>query len=203
MANVDVNIEKWKKRLLDLGKKNRLINYRETKRSNIKITSPNSAELYSKLVINEKVLTFAHSNQNDFDDADSLRGGFVYRGDIETDRSLSEQQKTLANLRSKARLAAEEQGVNILYLSVGFLKWKESKDSDQILLSPIILIPVTLSLESITSPFVLSLHEDEIVINPTLLHKLENDFGIVIPDFDSNEGDIVSFFSEMRKIVNN
>ena len=55
MANVDVNIEKWKKRLLDLGKKNRLINYRETKRSNIKITSPNSAELYSKLVINEKV----------------------------------------------------------------------------------------------------------------------------------------------------
>lgn len=37
MAAIDVRIDKWKKRLLDLGKRNRLINYRETKRSNIKI----------------------------------------------------------------------------------------------------------------------------------------------------------------------
>ena len=203
MANADLRIEKWKKRLLDLGKRNRLINYRETKRSNINITSPSLVDLYTRLVLNEEALTFSHSsqNENDFDDVDSLSVDSIIKGDIETNRTIKEQQKTLGNLRSKTKIAAEEQGVNILYLSVGFLKWTESPDSDQILVSPIILVPVTLTLESITSPFVLSLHEDEIVVNPTLSHKLENDFGIALPNFDSYENDVEAFLHSIREIV--
>lgn len=203
MANVDLRIEKWKKRLLDLGKRNRLINYRETKRSNINITSPSLVDLYIRLVLNEEALTFSHSsqNENDFDDVDSLSVDSIIKGDIETNRTIKEQQKTLGNLRSKTKIAAEEQGVNILYLSVGFLKWTESPDSDQILVSPIILVPVTLTLESITSPFVLALHEDEIVVNPTLSHKLENDFGIALPNFDSYESDVEAFLHSIREIV--
>ncbi len=201
MANIDVRIEKWKKRLLDLGKRNRLVNYRETKRSNIKITAPNLADIYTKLVVNEKALTFSSSSQYNFDETESSGSEYVIKGDLETNRSIKEQQITLANLRSKTKIAAEEQGVNILYLSVGFLHWKESIDSDQILVSPIVLVPVTLTRESITSPFVLSLHEDEIVVNPTLSHKLENDFNISFPNFDSNENDIESFLYSIREIV--
>ena len=64
------------------------------------------------------------------------------------------------------------------------LKWKERDDSSQVFSSPIILVPVKLLIESITSPYRMVLHDDEIVINPTLSHKLDNDFGIIIPEFD-------------------
>ena len=47
-------IEIWKKLLLDYGKRNRLINFKESKRSTVKITSPLCAEFYEVLVTNEK-----------------------------------------------------------------------------------------------------------------------------------------------------
>ncbi len=60
MTSINLRIEKWKKKLLDLGKRNRLINYRETKRSNLKITSPEIDELYRKLVVDEDSLEFPY-----------------------------------------------------------------------------------------------------------------------------------------------
>lgn len=88
-------------------------------------------------------------------------------------------------MRYKANTSIEEQGINTLYLTFGMLKWKERDDSSQVFSSPIILVPVKLLIESILSPYRLVLHDDEIVINPTLSHKLNNDFGIVMPEFDS------------------
>jgi hypothetical protein len=109
-------------------------------------------------------------------------------------------QKTLKVLRDKAKTAIEEQGVNILYLSFGFIKWTESPSSDYWFNSPILLVPASLTIEAITSPYVLSLHEDEIVINPTLCYKLENDFGITLPTF-SEETDIRHYFESIKDIV--
>jgi hypothetical protein len=48
MQDLDIKIEQWKKRLLDLGKRNRLINFKETKRSNVAITSPSYEVLLPK-----------------------------------------------------------------------------------------------------------------------------------------------------------
>lgn len=146
-------------------------------------------------------MEFPYPIDENYDDFDEGSYGAVSNGDIETNRSIKEQQKTLRNLRDKAKTATEEQGVNILYLSFGFLKWKESIDSEQIIISPIVLVPVTLTLESITSPFVLNLHEDEIVFNPTLVYKLENDFGINLTEFDGHEDDITEYLESINEIA--
>ncbi len=61
-------------------------------------------------------------------------------------------------------------------------------------------MPVIINWESITSPFVLNLHEDEIVVNPTLIYKLDNDFGIKLPEFDTEDG-LKSYFAEVRGII--
>ncbi len=201
MADSEQLIDKWKKRLLDLGKRNRLINYRETKRSNIKIITPGIQELYSRLVLKEQQLEFPYIEE-EFDESGELsENDFVASGDLFTDRTIREQQKTLRSLRSRAKTAIEEQGVNILYLSLGFLHWKEIDDSNRELVSPIILVPVSLTVESITSPYVLGLHEDEIVVNPTLVHKMENDFGLRIPDFDSDDEDIENYLTNLNSLV--
>ena len=56
--NIDQKIEIWKNKLLDLGKRNRLINYRETKRSTLSIKKPDAFALWDSLVENDKPLEF-------------------------------------------------------------------------------------------------------------------------------------------------
>lgn len=68
-----------------------------------------------------------------------------------------------------------------------------------IITSPIVLVPVSLTLEFITSPFVLRLHEDEIVINPTLKYKMEHDFGVTLPEFDADEDSITEYLNKCQK----
>jgi len=195
IIDIEHKIENWKNKLLDLSKKNRLLNYRETKRSSLQILSPDCISLWNSFVNDEKPLEFPYY------DEDSIKSESPST-EIETNQNTKDTQKTLRNLRDKSKTAKEEQGVNILYLSFGFLKWTESTDSDYTFNSPIILVPVTLTVKSISSPYILSLHEDEIVINPTLSYKLENDFGITLPDFD-DDVDIKHYLENIIKLVTN
>lgn len=192
--NIERKIEIWQNKLLDLGKRNKLLNYRETKRSTLRIITPGIYEFWNSFVKNEKPLEFPF--YDDIEDEEDI----TLLTSVETNQSIKDMQKTLRNLRDKAKTATEEQGINALYLSFGFLEWSESKDSEQFFRAPLILVPVTLTVESISSPYVLSLHEDEILINPTLQYKLENDFGISLPEFDE-DGDLREYFSSFNALV--
>lgn len=198
---MDSRVDAWKKKLLDLGKKNRLLNYRDTKRGSIRIVAPDSLSLWQTFVEDEKPIVFPYINEeaelNSDDDGDSFE---VIKGDVETNKTPSEQQKTLRALRNKAQSFISEQGVNALYLAFGLLTWTESASSKQVIQSPLILVPVSLQWESITSPFVLQLHDDEIVVNPTLAYKMENDFGITMPSLETGKSP-EAFFNELDKRV--
>ncbi|MDR2652987.1 MAG: DUF4011 domain-containing protein [Prevotellaceae bacterium] len=193
--NIESKIDVWKSKLLDLGKRNRLLNYKGTKRSSLQILNPDCISLWKSFVQDEKPLKFPYYDEFSIELEESSYS-------IQTNQTIKEMQKTLKSLRDKAKTANEEQGTNILYLSFGFLKWTESKNSDYVFSSPIILVPVTLTVESIASPYILSLHEDEIVLNPTLCHKLENDFGITLPEFDEDI-DIRRYFENIHQLVTN
>lgn len=195
-------IETWKKLLLDFGKRNRLINFKETKRSNVKITTPSYRNLFEVLAVQEKSLNFPFAKKVKIDEDGEEVYDAIVPGDMETAKSLGELQKTLKALRYKAITSIEEQGINILFLAFGLLKWTESDDSEQILISPLVLVPVKLTIESLTSPYILSSHEDEVVVNPTLSHKLNHDFGIQLPEFDSYNDDIEVYFSKIEKLIN-
>ncbi|HBV85321.1 MAG TPA: DNA/RNA helicase [Desulfosporosinus sp.] len=201
MVQIDQKLEAWKNKLLDLSKRNRLLNYRDTKRSSLRIKKPTIFELWKSFVVEETPLKFPYYDDEQyqlFENDDNE----VFEESVVTNQSIKEQQKTLRSLREKAKTAMEEQGVNILYLSFGFLRWREGSISEQYFLSPIVLVPVTLTLESITSPFVMGLHEDEITINPTLLYKLSNDFGIELPEFDP-DGSLENYLNEIDALVKN
>ncbi|OEH86837.1 hypothetical protein BHU72_00800 [Desulfuribacillus stibiiarsenatis] len=202
MANIDFKLDIWKKKLLDLGKRNRLINFRESKRSSLNITSPELEDLFQRLVGDEDTLTFPYPMDKQLDEEDSYEARTeIIGGDLETDHTIKEQQRTLKALRDKAKTAMEEQGVNILYLSFGFLNWSESTDSSLNIVSPLVLVPVSITIASITEPYKLTIHEDEIVVNPTLAHKLENDFRIILPDFDFQNEEITNFLNRVAELV--
>lgn len=190
MVNINEKYELWKNKLLDLGKRNKLLNYGRSARSNVYIEYPECVDLWNMFVRDELTVTFPFENEGVNDTESGIKSN------VQTDKTVKELQNTLRTLRSKAQTAIEEQGVNVLYLSFGFLEWTEGNDC---YVAPLILVPVTLSVRSIKSPYQLKLHEDEIILNPTLVYKLKND-GIILPSFDEN-GDIDDFFDEVRKEI--
>lgn len=193
-------IEYWKRFLLDFGKRNRLINFKDGKRTNVIITSPTYDMLYKKIAILEETISFPYVKKTVKSNVD---GEVIINADnVETSKTVVELQNTLRNLRYRAKTSIEEQGINVLFLTFGLLKWTEREGSSQILASPIILVPVKLTLESLSSPFKLHLHEDEIVVNPTLAHKFENDFGIRLPAFDSGQS-IADYFNSLNETIEN
>lgn len=207
MAEIDSRIEKWQKRLLDLGKKNRLINFWETKRSTLKIVNPEIDNLYSELVMKSHNLEFLFPEiselQNEEDLENEIEALEILKGDITTNQEFKDQQATLRNLRNRARTALEEQGVNILFVTFGLLNYKENETSSVFFSAPIILVPVKIELRSISSPFILSVLDDEIVINPTLAYKLEHEYNLKIPEFEPEDNNILSYLEQIEKLVQN
>lgn len=190
MQEIEVQIENWKKRLLDLGKQNRLINYRETKRGNIKIVIPELDCLYDGLA-SGKSYVFPLTEEEIENKSETL---------LQTNKSITEQQHILKALRDKAKISLEEQGVNTLFLAMGLLKWKENKEDKQFLQSPIVLVPVELTTPSLTSPYRIELLEEEIVTNPTLSYKLEKEYGFQLPVFDENSN-VLEYLIELNDKV--
>ena len=189
--------------MLDFGKRNRLINFKDGKRSNVHIVSPSYETIFEKIAVKENPIVFPYSKKVFIDDEGNEFHETVIEGDVETNKTVPELQKTLKVLRYRANTSIEEQGINILFLAFGMLKWRETDESTETFSSPIILVPVKLVIESITSPYKLVPHEDEIVVNPTLLYKLENDFGIILPDFDDTQDSISDYFDRCEKKVQN
>ncbi len=89
---------------------------------------------------------------------------------------------TLERMRAKMRDFQNNRGINPLYLVFGMLQWYETDTSEEMISSPLLLVPVELRVKSRSDTFEIARTPDrEIVINPTLRAKLERDFGIVLP----------------------
>ncbi len=120
--------------------------------------------------------------------------------------SLTEARLTRAlyNLRARARSAAEEQGVNILFVAFGLLHWLDPESKDEVQ-SPIILAPVRLEKERGREAYALELLEDDLLLNPTLAYKLKTDFDLRLPDLpdDLEETGLAPYFDQLRGLINN
>lgn len=107
---------------------------------------------------------------------------------LETPLGPEAQARRLLRLASDARTAEEEQGLNILYLAIGFLKWRESSSSEVWREAPLVLLPIELVRNERTSTFDIRAREDDITTNLPLQERLRTDFGIVLPEIDETEG---------------
>lgn len=211
-ASLERKIGRWKRELLDTGKRNKMINYRETSRSTLKILEPSLEELFNKLAISEKSLTFQKPINKDTDYRtyaflsllETLSYSLpVHVGDIKADGTIVEREKTLKNLRSKTKLAREEQGTNILYLSFGFILWRETDRPNAVWMkAPLLMMPVSLELKSMNAPYTISRYEDDIEVNPTLDYLLNSEYGIDLPTFELKDKKSISdYLDTIENIV--
>ena len=89
----------------------------------------------------------------------------------------------LLKIRAEAQSYIEEQGVNVLFLALGFLHWFESDNSGEVRRAPLIMVPVKLVRQNAQDPFKVEYTGDELVFNLSLEAKLRADFGIQMPEF--------------------
>ena len=86
-------IDIWKKLLIDFGKRNRLINFFEGKRSNVRITTHSFEKLWELVVANEKEIVFPYAKKVQVDDEGEEIYETVIKGDVETNaRTLSQRR---------------------------------------------------------------------------------------------------------------
>ena len=205
---LDKKIKRWEDQLLDLGKRNKMISFGE--RGTLKILKPDFPDLYKQIVIEEKELTFQKAIDRDSDirvySILSLLDKMSYPmevniGDIRAKGTLPEVNKTLRNLRAKSRLALDEQGTNILYLVFGFIEWHERGGKDAWIRSPLLLVPVSITMSSLNAPYTLKRYEDDLVVNPTLAYLFQRDYGITLPEFDPDKDSLDSFMNQMEEMV--
>lgn len=96
-------------------------------------------------------------------------------------------QKRLLDLYNDARTLQEEQGVNVLYLAVGYLRWRATSTPQTDRYAPLVLIPVQLERSTAGEKFHLKWTGDDIQANLSLQLFLQREFGLRLPNIDEFE----------------
>lgn len=101
-----------------------------------------------------------------------------------------------------SRSYEEEQGVNILFLALGFLKWFEDDRSKEVCWAPLILLPVSLERRQGADQFVAKARDDDLIVNVSLRERLRLTHGIDLPDFPDEDDWLPSaYFDGVRHAV--
>ena len=114
-------------------------------------------------------------------------------GEARTDTKLQTRlspetlQRKLLTLYRDTKSLVEEQGVNVLYLALGFLEWYEAPASEVPRLAPLILLPVELVRDNVRSAFKLAIREEDLSANVALEERLRENFGITLPQLPETE----------------
>ncbi|AET91708.1 putative DNA helicase related protein [Burkholderia sp. YI23] len=106
---------------------------------------------------------------------------------LQTKLSSDRLQQRLLEMYYDAHTFIEEQGVNILYLGLGQLKWFDNNSPETERLAPLILLPVTLERKSAAERFVLKSLREDATENLSLAAKLKADFGLILPDLHGGD----------------
>lgn len=219
MPTLQTRLDTARKDLLDLSLRNKLLNYLPLKAKGVEIVDELPPEILRILVLEGKPMSFlpraeeadtAVSTAPAAADADSLgqpieNGALADRHQdtrLQTPHTSAELQKRLLNTFYTARLSVEEQGVNVLYLALGMLRWREAESSSQDRLAPLVLVPVELDRKSAQTRFRVRHTGDDVGENLSLRTKLRTDFGIELPPLpDVEDLDVNDYFAQVATAV--
>ena len=154
---VVIAADTWKRKLLDLTKRNRALNFKPTRVSTLTVVDEQPSEVFRLLYMREKSMRFKAAaeavatarqtaipdavGEYDAEEVDELVGTDFIPYDpaaldarhtddwLQTSVSPESLDKSLRRIDEQARLSLDEQGVNTLFLGLGMLQYVESKDS--------------------------------------------------------------------------
>lgn len=191
-------VDAWKQKLLDTTLRNRLLNYKESKKA-VRIACPDLSAVEDEIASGEEFSLRARPGVPDAQDprskqilnsrlADSGPDAFLrerlVNHELCVELSPDATTSTLTSIYRGAKEMLEETGTNCLCLAVGMLDWYESDASSLKRRAPILLLPVTLVRNARISSFTLRGTGEDARLNVTLFEKIRIDTEITLPELD-------------------
>lgn len=206
-------ISVYQHKLLDIGRRNKLINFRFSLSSNVMFLNDDFFDIFNKLVDGlefniAKLFADTQDNEKCSEKEIFASGVRIKREDIYSYseiRTIKNRfsplkninylypltnsiilNKTLNNLISKANVFYEENGINVLYLAFGFLEYNDIEGNS--CLSPLCLLPVTIERKAVNNTYKLKVLDDAYIHNETLIYKLLMENKLKFPKLECHEG---------------
>lgn len=220
-GNTETGLDRIRTRLLDLTNRNKLLNFKHSKSSSLRVVDVALDPVFERLRDNEK-LSFLPVPEPDIESGEELPAAADYALELDWNTSFElggvedqkkeflpvlhyqEQLDTVSRkIVGAAKTAIEESGTNMLYLVFGFLEWHESDESEQTHLAPLVAVPVTIERsggKGKTVETIIEYSGEDVESNLSLVEKMRRDFGLEIPlleDEDTPE----TYFEKFEAIL--
>ncbi len=199
--------------LLDLGKRNRLLNYKDTGLKTLTILNKNIEEMFRNLkayrdcpIFNiDPVLNEYHNENYPNDNTDNplqysyelvyeIARKYLQPKELLCYKKSHPLNKALKSLAKDFRTSIVEKGMNSLYASFGFIHYVEEEEE---FVAPLILIPVELLNEE--GFYKIRQYEDEILLNPTLKYYFSNLYNVELINY--NDEALSTYFERIKEIL--
>lgn len=219
-------LDKWAELLLNTGKGNDLIVFKDRRASTVEVLLPSSDALFEKIdgttsfeIFDPKIVEeddepaeSPEQEQKQIEaqektDASGGKAAFLaqYSGKIKRQNQIllynaaANPLTAVKNIDKKARGLIEETGVNVAYMAFGFIHWKESTSSNCVFRAPILLVPIQLEQASVVEPYFIKSAEDDIIVNPTFSYKMDAEYGVKLPEY--NDEGLTAYLEKVKRLV--
>ncbi len=186
-------LEHWARSLLDTGKRNNLVNFRETKSSSVEILIPSADELFQRALSGGEFEAF--DSRSDVQSTPMDRETYLqtYAEKLRRKRQIllysakGDPIAAIRNIEKRAGSIIEETGVNVAYMAFGFVNWTSESNRQEVFRAPLILIPIHISRKSAIDPWLIRTMDDELVVNPTFDYLVTAEKGFGLPPYEDEE----------------
>lgn len=199
-------LKQWATLLLDTGKRNNLIHFRDSKTSGPEFLSPDASEIFRRMHDGKSAVIFdteSDSGQSaeEAGDRSSLYSAYAAAAgsNLLPYHATASPAEVLPKVEKRARDFMEETGVNVLHLAFGWIHWTDPDEKDTPRRAPVLLIPVALKRASSVDPWQLQPYGDEVIVNPTFRYKLEAELGLTLPEW--NDETLDEYLAKVQDIV--
>ena len=187
----------WERKLLDLSLRNSLLNFRPSAMS-VQLMISDLGVLEDEIskgedfkvmpMPNDMTLQMSDSKiyeiENDRDLITSISESEFKSRRLRTFISETDLEKIMKKLHRQAKVSIEENGVNTIYLALGFLRWYETEKSDKPRYAPLVLVPIDIIRKVQEKTYLIRMRDEDTQVNITMLEMLRQFFGIDINGLD-------------------
>jgi hypothetical protein len=197
-VSIRAAIGTWRDGLINLTRRNPLVNFRASRTGTIAIMRPSPMDVLARLRANKEFILRSIA-PTETEEGEPAPVPPPEPGVLDTEKNVTDMTAALHSLMRRSTQEFLDKGLSVLYLAFGTLRWTDVDKISQT--SPLLLVPVQLQSVGPRQLPRLVPGDDDPVMNPALALKL-SEFSIELPRVgDLDEVDLASLFRSVESAV--
>ena len=186
----------WRDALIDMGGRNKLLNFRHTRTATLEIESPHASGVVAGLGRGWDFAPVGDDGDEGERDTRQRPGGLVTQKTTQAGLD-----SALNRLRQQSRQAFNDYGLWLLWLGVGMLDWKDGDAQEGTSAAPLLLVPVELHRDGQGRTRLRAAEDQDRMHNPALAVRLARAGVDWTPVTGADADDLPSVLAAARRIA--